>query len=627
MENKLSYETFGANMLNSYEYSSLTSSDRISLLEKLTHIYETKNLHPLDFDIYLFLYLLFEHNIEIILYNLFLHGNEKNIDYIDASKTEDAILKLKIDIISILRKENYHVKDFISEIGKISFETIDNYKIEIYNRYVSFLKGEYIYYDLPKHKILKMEYLKYYNVERKMACPYGICKHFLDAREANCFDINPKLIHKLKKMGYIIGDKIGEGGSADVFECKLISRLDVKAVIILQGNAGSDTGFKNLIDYDGVCEILGEAKKYPDCFPEIYDCFTLDIPYSASHKYIKDGRIFKFSSIQIIEKAKMTVDELLTIVIKNYPEDVIKVVNAVHNKIISLSRILSKDNKSFTDLKYENIGVFIRNDELAIRFIDLESLDNSDSDFDPDSLQQLLISHFRSLKNNIEISDEPILKMEYLKYRNNKIHKYFDINPELADAIKNLGYKIGDKIGEGSQTDIFECKIISKPKIKAMIILPGDEKSLADRDDMCTKLESIKDYPDCFPKIYDCFTLNIPYSTDDRSFKFNSIQVIEKAEMTVDELLAIVIKHYPDDIIKVVDNIHDKILSMIDILADDGKTFTNLQYKNIGVFIRYSRLAVRFIDFEGFKPLISNTDNAMKLYREFERLNNKIIIS
>lgn len=187
-----------------------------------------------------------------------------------------------------------------------------------------------------------------------MNCKGHTIHFYIEKKDiTKCYPLNPKLLKAIEKRGWILGDKLAEGSSADVFQVK-----DHDKVIILL----NDT-------YPGVSERLKAARRFPKIFPVIYDVFSLDIPYSEDSEYIKLSGSFSDRTIQVIEKVDMTLETYLEKVTKTPP-----FIKDLRETLLEYLSTLYKNNITYSDMKLENIGVITKQMKPAYKLLDMQDI-------------------------------------------------------------------------------------------------------------------------------------------------------------------------------------------------------------------------------------------------------------
>lgn len=182
--------------------------------------------------------------------------------------------------------------------------------------------------------------------------------------------LNPELIDKIADRGWVIIDKLAEGGNSEVFTCK---NNKIVAVILFTIDA--------CINLEKELTI---ARNFPKIFTLVYDFFDADIPYSLDEIYIKDQKgQFLGRTIQVIEKLDMSLANYIK-TFKTYGE-LMKFKIYAKNIIIGYLMELASKNIYYWDLKDDNIGVIVLDDSnVSIKLMDLPSIDISDEVFKTD---------------------------------------------------------------------------------------------------------------------------------------------------------------------------------------------------------------------------------------------------
>lgn len=179
--------------------------------------------------------------------------------------------------------------------------------------------------------------------------------------------------------------------------------------------------------------------------------------------------------------------------------------------------------------------------------------------------------------------------------------KCYPINPELIKQIENRGWIIEDKLAEGSIADVFN--VFNVLNTKAVIIILGNTDS--NYPDISEKLKFAGKFPEIFPYIYDHFNLNIPYSTDINyinstgNFGNKTIHIIEKMDMTLYQYLLQAKVGCPQFINDIIEDILQLIINYLNILRNNGLTYTDLKLENIGVSRYENDIDIKLLDIEG----------------------------
>lgn len=183
--------------------------------------------------------------------------------------------------------------------------------------------------------------------------------------QTSCFEFNDELIEEIRNRGWIVKEKLAEGGTADVFT--VIDHTTFKeAVLLLQSND---------FNFDERLEI---ARHYPDIFPEVYDIFHSTVPYTLDENYPQDRSNFTYRTIQVIEKMDMDLhqydERFFNGKLSRYPETQ-RLREDIENRVIEMRLQLLRDGYAFVDVKSDNIGVNINPDHsIVLKLIDIESM-------------------------------------------------------------------------------------------------------------------------------------------------------------------------------------------------------------------------------------------------------------
>jgi hypothetical protein len=175
--------------------------------------------------------------------------------------------------------------------------------------------------------------------------------------------LNPDLVEFVRNEGWDIIEKVGEGGTSDVFSCR---QGHIIAVILFFGNVhlGSSEDF----DID---EKLEQARRFPKIFPLIFDIFHSAIPYSMDEIYLQNSNDFESRTIQVIEKVDTTFDKYYISLTKEMKMSVKKELERVLNGFMNT---LTLYEIYYADLKSDNIGVIIVDGVPKFKLIDIESI-------------------------------------------------------------------------------------------------------------------------------------------------------------------------------------------------------------------------------------------------------------
>ncbi len=193
-----------------------------------------------------------------------------------------------------------------------------------------------------------------------LKCPgLTIHKYHEDEDITECYQLNPDLIEYISIQGWVILEKLAEGGISDVFRSK---QNRTEAVMIIFGNVG----YNNM----DIRSKLKLARKFPNIFPFIYDSFNTDIPYSLHPKYLANSGNFASRTIQVIEKLDMTLDKYLVSLSPKQKDIFVVELRAL---LINYLTVLVNYGIYYTDLKLENIGVIIT-DIVYIKLLDIEGI-------------------------------------------------------------------------------------------------------------------------------------------------------------------------------------------------------------------------------------------------------------
>lgn len=198
-----------------------------------------------------------------------------------------------------------------------------------------------------------------------LECPkLQIHKYYEDIDETKCHLLNEELIHYISILGWDIKEKIGEGGTADVFTVKK-KGSNLEAALIIQGNLSNE-------DYSLVDKIEF-ANKHPDIFPTVYNYFQVDIPYSLELDYVGASENFGSRTIQIMEKMDMTLEEFFERAHKALEKDKFKeLVGLIKEHTLSILSKMYENGVTYTDLKFDNLA--IKYDGCKVKFLDIAGI-------------------------------------------------------------------------------------------------------------------------------------------------------------------------------------------------------------------------------------------------------------
>lgn len=202
-----------------------------------------------------------------------------------------------------------------------------------------------------------------------------------------------------------------------------------------------------------------------------------------------------------------------------------------------------------------------------------------------------------------------------------QIHRYYEdiditkchhLNEELIKYVHALGWDIKDKIAEGSSADVFT---VVKGELEAVLIIQGNQGGFDANLD--NEISFAKDHPNVFPKIYDYFQVNIPYSTDDDylnssgNFENKTIQIMEKMDMTLEQFLYKAKKEMNNvDFERLCKLIKKNLTKSLKEIYDNDATYTDIKFDNFGV--NDKGCEIKFLDIESIKFLSSKNFNSKK---------------
>lgn len=180
-----------------------------------------------------------------------------------------------------------------------------------------------------------------------------------DLDEFLCFSFNEELLDEIQSRGWILRDKLAEGGIADVFNVIDVRDPTRKAVLILQSRGPA---------FDDILEV---ARGYPDIF-------HATVAYTADQSYPEEEQDFSVRTIQVIEKMDMDLQdydqkyfngELST------SSETKSFKDSIERQIYQMRLKLYHDGYLYYDIKSDNIGVNINPDNsITLKLIDIASL-------------------------------------------------------------------------------------------------------------------------------------------------------------------------------------------------------------------------------------------------------------
>lgn len=191
-----------------------------------------------------------------------------------------------------------------------------------------------------------------------------------DGDDEECVDrypLNQELINFISERGWTLGEKIAEGSFSSVFKC---SNEYKSGVLILLTDVNDSDDYAN----DRIRQIGSKiefAWKHPEIFPEYYDAFYTDIPYSADPGYLSRSSKFGLRPIQIMQRGDFTViDYAMTLSSTAFP----KFMCEIRKELWNLFEHLVNNDVHHTDSSPCNIVVFLNNGNRYLRFIDVDAL-------------------------------------------------------------------------------------------------------------------------------------------------------------------------------------------------------------------------------------------------------------
>jgi len=191
-----------------------------------------------------------------------------------------------------------------------------------------------------------------------------------------------------------------------------------------------------------------------------------------------------------------------------------------------------------------------------------------------------------------------------LHYHNKGADKvlYLPINTRLVSALKSRGWQLGDKIAEGSCVDIFDVKSKEEGKVSKVLVLEAGPEQ---HKDMENKIEASIRYPDVFPRVYDVFYCDVPYSTSS-SFPVEDVGkrpiiVREKFDMTLAEYFKMICS--TTNFWKIVEQLDVVLTKKLQLLYKQGVVYECHGMHKVGVQVdaHHSVVKIRFLNVDDIK--------------------------
>lgn len=205
--------------------------------------------------------------------------------------------------------------------------------------------------------------------------------------------------------------------------------------------------------------------------------------------------------------------------------------------------------------------------------------------------------------------------------------KLVKLNPEFISDLSKRGWTIHKKLGNGLFSSVFE---VTKKNLNGALILRTNWSGA-----YCIEkiIKLIKNMSHIFPKVYDVFYTDIPYSVekgyDKNSFKYRAIYIVEKMDCTYAQHIQYFKEHCPSKLDEFKRHVTNVVYDYCLELSESRLAHYDISKKNVAIkFIDpnkdkccFDNIKIKLIDIDSIhksnhKDLILYTELECKLIRD-----------